>query len=46
MGQNIIASLTKEFPETADLLFEMTERDAREKYEGYQKLAEQSLFVS
>lgn len=40
MGQNRYASLAKEFPETADLLFEMTEKDAREKYEGYQKLAE------
>lgn len=39
MGQNNIASLAKEFPETADLLFEMIERDAREKYEGYQRLA-------
>lgn len=33
-------SLAKEFPQIADKLFDMTEEDAKEKYEGYRKLAE------
>ena len=40
MGQNRYASLAKEFPQIADKLFDMTEEDAKEKYEGYRKLAE------
>ena len=41
MGQNRYASLAKEFPQKADKLFEMTEQDAREKYENYKKLSEE-----
>lgn len=41
MGQNRYASLAKEFPQTADKLFAMTEEDAKEKYESYKKLAEE-----
>ena len=41
LGQNRYAALAKEFPQIADKLFDMTEADAREKYEGYQKLAEE-----
>ncbi len=40
MGQNRYASLAKEFPQKADKLFAMTEKDAKEKYESYRKLAE------
>lgn len=41
MGQNRYASLAKEFPQSADKLFALTEQDAREKYESYKKLAEE-----
>ena len=41
MGQNRYASLAKEFPQSADKLFSLTEQDAREKYESYKKLAEE-----
>ena len=41
MGQNRYASLAKEFPQSADKLFAMTEADAREKYESYKKLSEE-----
>jgi len=41
MGQNRYASLAKEFPQSADKLFAMTEADAREKYENYKKLSEE-----
>ncbi len=41
LGQNRYAALAKEFPQIADKLFDMTEADAREKYEGYKKLAEE-----
>jgi pyruvate-ferredoxin/flavodoxin oxidoreductase len=41
MGQNRYASLAKEFPQSADKLFAMTEEDAREKYEEYKKLSEE-----
>ena len=41
MGQNRYAALAKEFPESAEKLFAMTEQDAREKYEGYKRLAEE-----
>ena len=37
MGQNRYASLAKEFPQIADKLFDMTEEDAKEKYEGVPK---------
>ena len=41
MGQNRYASLAKEFPQSADKLFAMTEADAKEKYENYKKLSEE-----
>ena len=41
MDQNRYSSLAKEFPEVADRLFKMTEDSARERYEGYKKLADQ-----
>ncbi len=41
MGQNRYASLAKEFPQSADKLFAMTEADAKEKYETYKKLSEE-----
>ncbi len=41
MDQNRYSSLAKEFPEVADRLFAMTEESARERYEGYKKLADQ-----
>lgn len=40
MGQIRYSSLAKEFPSVAGKLFEMTEEDAREKYETYKKMAE------
>ena len=41
MDQNRYSSLAKEFPDVADRLFKMTEDSARERYEGYKKLADQ-----
>lgn len=41
MGEVRYASLAKGFPEAADALFEKTERDAKERLEGYKKLAAQ-----
>ena len=41
MDQTRYSSLAKEFPEVADRLFAMTEESARERYEGYKKLADQ-----
>ena len=41
MGQNRYAALAKEFPDSADRLFAVTEKEAREKYENYRKLAEE-----
>lgn len=41
MGQVRYSSLSREFPEIADKLFAMTEEDAKERYVGYKKLAEQ-----
>ena len=38
MGRNV--SLAKEFPDTAEKLFEKTEQDARERFADYKKLAE------
>ncbi|WP_312353756.1 hypothetical protein, partial [Aminipila sp.] len=40
MGQMRYSSLEREFPEVADKLFEMTEEYAKERYEGYKRLAE------
>ena len=42
MGQVRYASLAKAFPDTAEALFEKTEKEAMEKYAGYKKLAEQA----
>ena len=39
MGQVRYSSLAKEFPDIAEKLYEMTEEDARQRYEGYRKLA-------
>ncbi|MGN0659407.1 MAG: pyruvate:ferredoxin (flavodoxin) oxidoreductase [Emergencia sp.] len=41
MGQNRYAALAKEFPQSADKLFAMTEADAKEKYETYKKMSEE-----
>ena len=40
MGQTRYSSLAKEFPQVADKLFELTEKQAMERYEGYKKLSE------
>ncbi|MHC1722619.1 MAG: pyruvate:ferredoxin (flavodoxin) oxidoreductase [Aminipila sp.] len=40
MGQMRYSSLSREFPEISDKLFDMTEEYAKERYEGYKKLAE------
>jgi pyruvate-ferredoxin/flavodoxin oxidoreductase len=40
MDQMRYASLAKEFPETAETLFEACEADAKERLAGYKKLAE------
>ncbi len=40
MDQVRYASLAKEFPDTAEKLFEKTEADARERFADYKKLAE------
>ncbi|MDZ5253012.1 pyruvate:ferredoxin (flavodoxin) oxidoreductase [Clostridium sp. LIBA-8841] len=39
MGEVRYAALAKAFPEAAEALFEKTERDAKERLEGYKKLA-------
>ncbi|MDQ0204458.1 pyruvate:ferredoxin (flavodoxin) oxidoreductase [Pectinatus haikarae] len=39
MGEVRYNSLKRSFPETADLLFEKTEQDAKERLAGYKKLA-------
>ena len=39
-GFVILSSLAKEFPDIAEKLYEMTEEDARQRYEGYRKLAD------
>lgn len=41
MGEVRYSSLAKAFPEAAEALFEKTERDAKERLEGYKKLAAQ-----
>ncbi len=41
MSEVRYTSLQKTFPEVADELFEKAERDAKERYETYKKLAEQ-----
>jgi pyruvate-ferredoxin/flavodoxin oxidoreductase len=41
MGEVRYSSLAKQFPEAAEALFEKTERDAKERLEGYRKLANQ-----
>ena len=40
MGQTRYSSLAKEFPQVADNLFELTEKQAMERYEDYKKLSE------
>ncbi|HHT79341.1 MAG TPA: pyruvate:ferredoxin (flavodoxin) oxidoreductase [Actinobacteria bacterium] len=40
MGEVRYSSLTKTFPETAEKLFDKAEKDAKEKYESYKKMAE------
>ena len=40
MSEVRYASLKKEFPETADELFDKATRDAKERYEIYKQLAE------
>ena len=39
MGEVRYASLKKQFPEVADELFERAEKEAKEKYEYYEKLS-------
>lgn len=41
MGEVRYAALAKSFPEAAEALFEKTERDAKERLEGYKRLANQ-----
>ncbi len=41
MGQMRYSSLSREFPDISDKLFDMTEEYAKERYEGYKKLAEE-----
>ena len=41
LEQTRYSSLAKEFPEVADKLFALTEEDAKERFAGYKKLAEQ-----
>ena len=38
MGETRFASLKRTFPDTAEALFEKTEQDAKERYEGYVRL--------
>lgn len=40
MGQMRYSSLSREFPDVADKLFDMTEEYAKERYEEYKKLSE------
>ncbi|SNS56422.1 pyruvate-ferredoxin/flavodoxin oxidoreductase [Anaerovirgula multivorans] len=40
MSEVRYASLSKSFPEVAEALFEKSEEDAKERYEGYKKLAQ------
>jgi pyruvate-ferredoxin/flavodoxin oxidoreductase len=40
MGEVRYSSLTKTFPEIAEKLFDKAEKDAKEKYESYKKMAE------
>ncbi|MBN7773886.1 pyruvate:ferredoxin (flavodoxin) oxidoreductase [Clostridium aminobutyricum] len=40
LGQMRYSSLASEFPDVAEKLFAMTEEDAKDKYEGYKRLAE------
>lgn len=40
MSENRYSSLTRTFPERAEMLFETAEKNAKEKYETYKKMAE------
>ncbi|MBR0130141.1 MAG: pyruvate synthase, partial [Firmicutes bacterium] len=42
MDQVRYNSLLKEFPDAAEALFEKTEKDAKERLEGYKKMAAQA----
>ena len=39
MGETRYSSLKRTFPDTAEALFEKTEEDAKERYEGYVRMA-------
>jgi len=39
MGEVRFSSLQKMFPDTAEALFEKTEADAKDRLDGYKKLA-------
>ena len=41
MGENRYASLKLSFPEKADALYHKAANDAKERYEGYVKLAKE-----
>ena len=41
MGQVRYAAIAKQYPEVAEELFEMTEENAKERYEIYKMLAQQ-----
>lgn len=38
MGETRFSSLQRTFPDTAEALFEKTEEDAKDRYEGYVRL--------
>ena len=40
LGENRYAQLSKSKPEVAKKLFELNEKQAKERYEGYKKLSE------
>lgn len=40
MGQNRYASIAKMFPEESEELFALAEKNAKERYEGYKRMAE------
>ena len=42
MAQVRYAALAKQFPEQAEELFELTEKNAKERYEEYKRIAAQS----
>ena len=40
MGETRFASLKRTFPDIAEALFEKTEEDAKERYNGYVRLSQ------